>query len=168
MKVRVVRATALLLLGSYAGGVLFAVLAPRVYELPGPAYVRYWQAVNLDYGAAMPVLLLSCVALLIATSVLSVPRGRLVSGLDVAATLLVVGTIVLTLTRMEPLNDIGDAWDPDALPAGWAATVDAWRNLHLVRTVLAVAAFALLLASQALDVRVPARRDARSAEVAAG
>jgi len=51
MIVRATRAAALLLLGVYAGGVLFVVLAPRLGELPGPAHVRYWQALNLDYGA---------------------------------------------------------------------------------------------------------------------
>lgn len=163
MAARITRAAALLLLGLYAGGVVFSVLAPGVYELPGPAYVRYWQALNLDYGAAMPVLLLSCIALLITTAVLSRSRSGLVLWLTVAATALVVLTVVLTVSQMEPLNRLADSWDPDLLPEDWADVRDLWRNWHLVRTVLALLAFASLLTSQAVDTPTPARAAVPSA-----
>ncbi len=163
MAVRITRAFALLLLGTYAGGVMLTVLAPSVFALPGPAYVRLWQAQNLDYGAAMPVLLLSCITLLIATSVLSRRQGRLVMALSVAATLLVVATVVLTVTQMEPLNVIANSWDPDRLPADWAANLETWRSLHSLRTVLAVAAFGALLASQVFDAARPIQPKSASA-----
>ena len=79
MALRIVRAGALFLLGIYAGGLAFGVLAPGLSELPGTAYVPYWQTLNRDYGARMPVLVLSCIALLVVTSVLSV-RRRLPGG----------------------------------------------------------------------------------------
>ena len=40
------RSIALLLAGLYACGVLFVVLAPSGGRLPGPTYVRHWQALN--------------------------------------------------------------------------------------------------------------------------
>ncbi|NUR88072.1 MAG: DUF1772 domain-containing protein [Nonomuraea sp.] len=145
------RVVASLLVGLYAGGVFFVVLAPSVGRLPGPAYVGYWQALNADYGRAMPPLLLTAVVALAVVTVLSWGRGGLVLHLSVAALVLVIGTVVLTLAGLEPLNRIADAWDPGRLPADWEESRRRWSSLHLVRTVLAVAAFACLVAAQAVD-----------------
>lgn len=162
MIVRITRAIALLLLGTYTGGVVFSVLAPSVYDIPGPAYVRYWQAQNVDYGAAMPVLLLSLLAVLIVTSVLSARRGRRVLALTVITTVLVVATVVVTVTQMEPLNELANSWDPDRLPTDWESTRDDWLQWHNVRVALAVAAFGCLLASQVLDTSERVRSTASS------
>ncbi|GAA4940356.1 putative membrane protein [Nonomuraea thailandensis] len=145
------RMLALLLVGLYAGGVAFVVLAPSVTRLPGPAYVRYWQALNADYGRAMPPLLLAGIAALIVVTALSWRRGWFVLGVSAAALLLVILTVVLTLAGMEPLNRVVDTWDPDLLPADWHETRRRWLSLHLVRTVLALAAFACLITVQTLD-----------------
>ncbi|GAA0440947.1 hypothetical protein Acor_12070 [Acrocarpospora corrugata] len=149
----------MLLLGLFAGGVFFTVLAPSLRLLPGPAYVRYWQALNIDYGRAMPVLLLTCLALLLATCVLSYRRGWLVFGLSVAALLLIAATIVLTVTQLEPLNLLANSWNADQLPADWTDARESWWTLHAVRTVMAVTAFAGLLVAQAVDQGGSVRAD---------
>lgn len=141
---RVAASASLLLVGIYAGGVVFTVLAPGLGRLPGPAFVRYWQTLNDDYARVMPVLLLLSVATLIATAVLS-RRDRVACWPTITAAVLVVAGIVLTVTQLEPLNQLADSWDPDALPGDWAATRDQWNDWHLVRTVLAVGAFGCLL-----------------------
>ncbi|GII62818.1 hypothetical protein Skr01_29030 [Sphaerisporangium krabiense] len=145
------RMVALLLVGLYAGGVVFVVLAPSVARLPGPAYVRYWQALNVDYGRAMPPLLLAGIATLIVVTALSWRRGWFALGVSAAALIMVILTVVLTLTGLEPLNRVADAWNPDLLPADWQETRRRWLNLHLVRTALALAAFACLITVQAFD-----------------
>ncbi|WP_328807774.1 DUF1772 domain-containing protein [Nonomuraea antri] len=145
------RMVALLLVGLYAGGVFFTVIAPSVARMPGAAYVRYWQALNADYGRAMPPLLLAGIAAMIVAAVLSWRSGWPVFGVTVAALVLVIATVVLTLAGLEPVNRIADAWDPDRLPADWPELRRRWSNLHLVRTGLAVAAFACLIVAQALD-----------------
>ncbi|MFD3456143.1 anthrone oxygenase family protein [Streptomyces sp. NPDC058691] len=147
----IVRAGAATLLGLYAGGVFFTVIAPSVARLPGPAYVPYWKALNADYGRAMPPFLLTCLALLIATCALSYRQGPLVFCLSLAAAVLVLGTIVLTVTQMEPLNRLVDGWSSDAPPADFTAVRDRWLTLHTVRTVLAVLAFVSLLIAQGSD-----------------
>jgi uncharacterized membrane protein len=151
LPLEIVRLMATLLLGLFAGGVFFTVLAPSLRSLPGPAYVRYWQALNIDYGRAMPVLLLTCLALLLTTCVLSYQRGWLVFGLSVAALLLLAATIVLTVTQLEPLNQLANSWNADQLPAGWADARRRWWTLHKVRTVMAVTALAGLLVAQTVD-----------------
>ncbi|MED7928648.1 DUF1772 domain-containing protein [Nonomuraea sp. LP-02] len=145
------RMAALLLIGLYAGGVVFLVLAPSVARLPGPAYVRYWQALNVDYGRAMPPLLLAGIAALIVVAALSWRRGWFAFGLAAAALIMVILTVALTLTGLEPLNRLVDAWDPDLLPADWEESRRRWLNLHLVRTALALAAFACLITVQTFD-----------------
>lgn len=127
------------------------VLAPSVSRIPGPAYVRYWQALNADYGRHMPPLLLISVAALLVVAVLSWQRGWLVFGLSTAALILVALTVTLTVAGMEPLNQVANAWDPDALPDGWDGIRQRWFNLHLVRTGLALAAFACLIVAQTAD-----------------
>ncbi|MET8863502.1 DUF1772 domain-containing protein [Nonomuraea sp. NPDC004580] len=145
------RMVALLLVGLYAGGVVFVVLAPSVARLPGPAYVRYWQALNVDYGRAMPPLLLTGIAALTIVAVLSWRRGWFSFGVSAAALILVILTVALTLTGLEPLNRMVDAWDPDLLPADWHESHRRWLTLHFIRTALALAAFACLIIVQAFD-----------------
>ncbi|GIF94912.1 anthrone oxygenase family protein [Catellatospora citrea] len=145
------RPAATALVGLFAGGTLFLVLAPSLSRLPAAAYVPYWQALNRDYGRAMPPLLLGALVLLLVTSALSYRRGALVLGLGVAATVLVVAVIVLTVTQLEPLNRLADTWTADRQPADWADIRRQWWSLHIVRTVLAVMAFAALLVASSVD-----------------
>ena len=147
----VTRSIALLLVGLYAGGLLFVVLAPSAGRLPGSAYVRHWQALNTDYGRVMPPMLLTSVLALIITTALSGHRGALVFALSAGALVLVVLTIVLTVVVMDPLNRLADSWDPDHLPPTWPEVRHRWAALHLVRTLLAVAAFAGLTLTQVID-----------------
>lgn len=146
-----IRPTATALVGLFAGGTLFLLLAPSLSRLPATAYVPYWQALNRDYGRAMPPLLLSALALLVAAAALSHRRGALVFGLTVAATVLVVAVVVLTVTQLEPLNRLADTWTADRLPADWTDVRRRWWNLHTARTVLAVLAFAALLLASSAD-----------------
>ncbi|GAB3138021.1 hypothetical protein GCM10027290_04870 [Micromonospora sonneratiae] len=148
---QIVRTTGTLLLGLFAGGMFCLSLASSVSELPGPAYVPYWQALNTDYVRAMPPLVLTCLALLVLTCVLSYRRGWLVFGLGVSATLLVAATVVFTLTQLEPINQVADTWPVDQPPGDWAELRDRWWRLHTVRTVLVTAAFAVILMAQAVD-----------------
>ncbi|MEW2444385.1 DUF1772 domain-containing protein [Micromonospora marina] len=164
MIVESVRTAATALLGLYAGGVFFTVITPSVGRMPPSAYVPYWQALNTDHGRAMPPFLLACLVLLIATAVLSYGRGRPVFILSVIAALLVIATIVLTVSQLEPLNRVADTWSADRPPANWAAERDRWITLHTVRTVAAVLAFASLLIAKAVDrPSVPSAQAAASA-----
>jgi uncharacterized membrane protein len=154
------RTVATAMLGLYAGGVFFTVLAPSVGRLPASAYVPYWQALNIDYGRAMPPFLLTCLASLIATAALSYGRGWPVFTLSVIAVLLVITTIILTVTQLEPINRVVDTWSPDRPPTDWATQRQRWLTLHTVRTIVAMLAFASLLTAKSLD-----RPSAPSAEL---
>lgn len=113
------------------------------------------------------MLVMASLVLLVATSALSVRRGRAVLVFSVAATVLLVGSIVVTLTQMERLNRLADAWNPDSLPADWTDTKDLWAQWQFVRTALVVAALGCLLASQTLP-DAPRRAGRRLARTAPG
>lgn len=147
----IVRLAATSSVGLFAGGTLFTVLAPSLTRLSASSYVPYWQALNTDYGRAMPPLLLGTLALLVTTSALSYRRGPLVFGLSAASVLLVTAVIVLTLTHLDPLNRLADTWTAERYPSDWAEVRRRWWNLHVIRTALAVLAFVALLVAQAAD-----------------
>ncbi|WP_262380323.1 DUF1772 domain-containing protein [Nonomuraea sp. PA05] len=150
------RMVATALAGLYAGGVLFVVIAPSVARMPGAAYVTYWQALNADYGRAMPPFLLAGIGVTLVASALSWQRGWPAFGACTAALILLVATVALTVAGMEPLNRIANGWDPAQPPAGWHEIRQRWLGLHLLRAVLALAAFACLIAAQGLDHDRPA------------
>ena len=147
----VVRGVALVLLGLFAGGVFFIVIAPSLAKLPGDAYVRYWQALNTDYGRAMPPFLLTCMGLIGVAGILSRGRGRATLSLTLVALLLIVLAVLVTVTQLDSLNRLADTWNPDRLPPDWANARQIWLNWHSVRTALAVLAFVSLLTAQTVD-----------------
>lgn len=142
---QITRSLSTLVVGVYAGGVLLFSLAPSVGRLPAESYIPYWQAINTDYARAMPPLLLSGLALLIASCALLLGERRRVFWLTLVATVTIAATIVLTITQLEPLNQLANSWRADQLPADWEDVRDHWWALHTARTVLAVTAFATLL-----------------------
>ncbi|GAA1543015.1 hypothetical protein GCM10009827_073300 [Dactylosporangium maewongense] len=169
----VVRALATALVALYAGGVLFVVIAPSVTRLPADAYTRWWQAMNTDMSRTMPPMLLTCLGLLALTAVLSYGRSKPAFVAAVVAILLIVVTIGLTVSRLEPLNAIGDTWNPDAPPADWTEVRSRWQRLHLVRTFLALLTLVTLLAAHVVEraatpsSATPSPNPSRSAELTA-
>ncbi|GAB2947699.1 hypothetical protein GCM10027280_40540 [Micromonospora polyrhachis] len=159
---QIVRAGGTLLLGLFTGGMFCFLLAPSLRELPAPAYIRYWQALNTDYPRTMPPLLLTCLALLLVAGVLSYRRGWWVFGLTGGAALLVAATVVLIVAQMEPINHVVNTWSPDAPPLDWTELWDRWWRLHYVRTVLVLVAFAAMLTVQVIDRPHPALRSGRA------
>ncbi|MFJ4654532.1 anthrone oxygenase family protein [Nocardia sp. NPDC088792] len=142
----------LLLVGIYMGGVVCFVLAPSVTHLDAHAYISFWQAENHDYGRVMPILLLTCLATVVASAAMGARHGRRVWIFELGAATLIGAAILVTVTRMEPLNHQANSWDPDNPPADWETIRSHWLAWHDLRTAFAVAAFtSLLIARTALD-----------------
>ena len=75
--------------------------------------------------------------------------------LAVAALLYLLGIVFFTAQVNLPNNAYTESWNPNALPADWRATREAWQTANLWRTV--VSALAFLLACAALAWRGSAR-----------
>jgi uncharacterized membrane protein len=56
-----------------------------------------------------------------------------------------VGFFAVALAGTVPINKAALAWRPLEPPAGWAAMVARWETLDIVRTWVALAAFALFV-----------------------
>jgi hypothetical protein len=147
MVLDLMRAGALLLLGCYAGGLLIFILAPGIAALPGDAFTLYWQACNHDYGTRAPIVVLTCSFFLAATCALMIGQDWAILAPALFALVLLVGSIIITLTRMEPLNRIANTWNPGALPSDWACARDRWLSWQRIRTAVTVVSFVSLLAS---------------------
>jgi uncharacterized membrane protein len=70
-----------------------------------------------------------------------------------AAMAALLGWTLATFTGTVPINvAILDEWQADAPPADWKMTIRRWERLDTVRTLAAVAAFALFLAAVAVQL----------------
>jgi hypothetical protein len=74
--------------------------------------------------------------------------------LSLAALILIIGDMAVTLTGNVPINKQVQSWEAAAPPPQWAALRDRWEKLHTMRTVLIVPGFALL-ASSVVFFKIP-------------
>ena len=104
---------------------------------------------------ALPVLGLG--AILGGLAILYYARGnRMAVWLIVTAIAVLAAGLVITLTVHFPINAQVRTWNPAAPPADWAELLGRWRTANTIRTALAIAGFALLLAEAA--IHLPSRR----------
>ena len=98
-------------------------------------------------GRIMPVLTIASVVSIIPVAILG--GSRATRGLAIAALVLWIGVIVVTLVFNAPVNADAATWDPASPPLDWEDKRDQWHFGQAVRTPLAMASFlCLVLASQ--------------------
>jgi hypothetical protein len=67
--------------------------------------------------------------------------------LALAALLLCIGDMFVTLLVNVPINKKVQSWLPDRPPAEWTLLRDRWERFHSIRALLVVSGFALFVAS---------------------
>lgn len=72
----------------------------------------------------------------------------------VAAVVYILGVIVFTRNVNLPLNYYTESWNPQALPADWTETRDAWNRANAVRVATSGVAFVLHQAALVLRASV--------------
>jgi uncharacterized membrane protein len=125
-------------------GVLFAVALSTVPALAGMTpgrYVYVHTMLGRNWDPTMPIIVLTSTALTIALAVLA--PGPAARALAVAGAICLFGVSVVSHLRNVPINRIVHATDPEAIPAGWSDPRPRWRQWHLLRTGLALAALAV-------------------------
>lgn len=150
----VTRLAAVLLTGLLAGtgmGLWFVESRPLG---TAAAYAEYKQAAIAGYSLPLP--LLGFGSLVVVLVLLASVRADRVARLPVlAAAVLLVAGIVLSVAVHFPLNAEIAAWSPQSPPADWAQDRDTWHTANGVRVLLNTAAFALLAATATLVRRAP-------------
>jgi hypothetical protein len=150
-----VRSAALFLTGLLAGSALANYLLESSLNDSVTFDIEYKQLVIRAYTVTLPVLALGGVLSAVATLYLARADRRVVWLVTAAIACLAAG-LVITLTIHFPINDKVVTWNPAAPPADAAQLFGRWRTANTIRTALAIAGFALLLAGSA--VQAPLRR----------
>jgi uncharacterized membrane protein len=145
-------ALAVVWLGLMAGffGTYSANINPALLPMDGATYATVQSAFNRNVRHALFFALffgppLWC-ALALATAWREhhAPWWRLLAGVGVAYLL---GIVFFTQQVNLPLNHTTEAWNPQALPAGWAQVRDQWNAANLWRALLGLACFVAALGS---------------------
>ena len=154
-----VHPTVIILTGVLAGAILATWLSEVSIGGSAELWIAYHQAITDAYTYALPPI--GGLALIAALAALATSwrnsHGR--RHLLAAVGCLLLGFIVTVVVHF-PINAEIATWQPADPPANWQQFRDRWLTAHAVRTVLAVAAFALLVIA---DPRRRARA-AREAE----
>lgn len=110
---------------------LFGFIAPWDYDVSGRAWAEYHKAVDFYMGARMPVIALSCMgAMLLFLALNWKNRREKPFRFMLAALCIQIVLTVIAVNTNVPLNPIMNQWDPEHLPADWAATRDQWLGYH--------------------------------------
>lgn len=140
--IRLLLPLAVLFNGLAAGGLMISALggAPLLLTLSTERYIPIHQFLVTRFDPFMPVSM--CSALLLDFGVVAAAPSSSGRALALTGAVLLIGAMVVSLTRNVPINRWISTLDPQRVPDDWAL-IDPrvrWRNWNLVRTVLAVAA----------------------------
>lgn len=133
------------LLGSgLVAGVLFAValsVMPALIAMPADHYVEAHQLLGRHYDPIMPILVGTSTMADVALAVLA--QTAWMRMLFAGSALLLLGVMVISQTRLVPINRRVGELDPNVIPHGWDDPRLRWRNWHLVRTTFALLALVM-------------------------
>lgn len=138
------------LIGSgITAGVLFAValsVVPALLAMPVGRYVEAHRLLGRNWDPTMPIIVLTTTAADVTLAVMADSAARRGTFLLAAVLMLAVAGVSHLLNV--PLNRAVKGLDPQApVPDGWHDPRPTWRSYHLLRTVIAVAAFAVTVGS---------------------
>lgn len=126
-------------------GVEFAVavvLNPILFRLPpGPSLEAQADGARV-LGRAMPVWY--GVSLLLTVAIAVVTWGTAAAQASVAAAVLQVIAVVMSLALLVPINSRAQTWSADDHPDDWREQSRRWNSFHYVRVAVVIAAFALV------------------------
>ncbi|WP_328947362.1 DUF1772 domain-containing protein (plasmid) [Streptomyces sp. NBC_00250] len=67
------------------------------------------------------------------------------TGLVVAAGVLLIVSVIMSILLLVPINNQGKTWTPENRPADWKQQMNRWDRFHYVRVAVIIAAFTLLV-----------------------
>jgi uncharacterized membrane protein len=150
--IRLLLPLAVLFNGFAAGGLIIASLggAPLLLSLPSDRYIPIHQFLVTRFDPFMPISM--CSALLLDVGIGFVGPNTTSRMLALTGGALLLGAMVVSLTRNVPINRWISTLNPDRLPDDWARLDPRirWRNWNLVRTALVVAALVANVATVAV------------------
>jgi uncharacterized membrane protein len=143
MKSNIVRSALLLstaiLLALVAGRAFWVWLGESPFGMTGATYIDFFQ--HLDQRIALPIAIIGILGPLLAgVSAAVMKADRPVFYFLVAACVLGVIGVLVTVAINAPINEQIADWKPAALPAGYEDVLQTWWTWHIVRMIASVAA----------------------------
>ncbi len=136
------------LVGIYVTGIIHDY---RVADLSGSEYAAIHQMRDKTFRQVMPVLGLTSFNMVLLAVIAAVAPGA-ARMLGIAAALMLLADIVLTITMQLPLNRQIQAWAEAGIPANWSDARDRWGAHHNIRATLAALAYLLFTGAVFLSV----------------
>ncbi|MEX0960901.1 MAG: DUF1772 domain-containing protein [Burkholderiales bacterium] len=143
MAINTVRFVLVLILALLVGSMFGILVGYNPASLSASAYVEQHQNAVRSLNTLFPLMGAACIALTVFLAFASRTDRRSLMLLVVAALLMLVAALVTRLGN-QPINAIVMTWSAQAPAANWAQLRDQWWQWHIVRTIAAVAAFALV------------------------
>lgn len=153
---------AVVLSGLFAGFLLTVLVLEGSVRSEGAAVYTQVRLIELkhldDLASALLLPGLVAISVLILTSF---RRGTARRWWAVAALLLLLATLVISVSISVPINTMQQEWSVALPPTNWADVRDRWQLAHLARTTTAGLAFLLLIA---VPLRTATDRNTSTAE----
>lgn len=143
MAINTVRFVLILILALLVGSMFGILVGYNPASLSASAYVEQHQNAVRSLNTLFPLMGAASIALTVFLAIASRTDRRSLILLVVAALLMLVAALV-TRFGNQPINAIIMTWSAQAPAANWAQLRDQWWQWHIVRTIAAVAAFALV------------------------
>jgi uncharacterized membrane protein len=139
---------AVLFSGLFAGFLTTVLIVEATLRGYGSAVYTQVRLVELQHLDDLATSLLIPAILSSIVLAVAVFRGHTTTRwLPLAAILLLLATLVISVSISVPINTAQASWSVMAPPADWAAVRDRWQLAHVVRTTTSVLAFVLLTAA---------------------
>jgi hypothetical protein len=106
-------------------------IAPWDYDVSGRTWAEYHKAIDFYMGARMPVIAVSCMGAMLLFLILNWQHRKEKPFLFMLTALCIqILLTVIAINTNVALNPIINQWDPEHLPANWAAMRDEWLGYH--------------------------------------
>jgi uncharacterized membrane protein len=119
------------------------VINPILNALPGDSGQLGRAHGGRMLGAVMPVWYIASLVLVTVWAVAGWHHDG--AGLVVAAGVLLVVSVIMSVLLLVPINNRSKTWTPENRPADWKQQMNRWDRFHYVRVAVIIAAFALLV-----------------------
>lgn len=121
-----------------------AFVHPQLYRLDDKIHVASAQAFARIYGFVMPGWYALTLLLTIAFAFLLRQTGAPFILASASAVFWLI-SILLTVTRLVPINNRVSFWDLEDLPGDWKSLRSQWDRFHIIRVVILMSALVCLI-----------------------
>ena len=123
-------------------------LARTMTEYDAETFLADGQHMIANLATVMEVLMISALVVgLVVVVLLFAARSAVAGWLALAALLLMIAVLVITLAVEVPIDELINTWTEETLPADWQEIRAQWAAFHTLRTFLSLGAVAAAVAA---------------------